>query len=68
MPDHATRLLAIETLHGLSAIERTRLLSTEPDAELEALFRVAVDEQWFEVAAEIRHESRRRGRELKVKP
>lgn len=69
MPDdaYASRLRFIETLHGLDAIGRTRLLSIENDRELETLFSVALEEQWFEVAAEIKHEMKRRGRELPVK-
>lgn len=54
------RKLFLDSLLCMSGRQLTHTLSVEDSAELEALFQVALHEQWFEMAAVIRAETKRR--------
>jgi hypothetical protein len=60
MNNHESRLRFIRTLHGMPALDQKHLLSIESDEELRALKEVALQEQWFEVAAAIAKDIKRR--------
>lgn len=56
----------LDSLCVMSKRQRAHLLGVEDSTELEALFQVAIDQQWFELAASIRTETKRRASEVKV--
>lgn len=58
----------LDTLKCMSERQRAHLLGVETSEELEALFQLALDQQWFEIAASVRTETRRRKIEIKVEP
>lgn len=66
LDERSCRRRFLQRLWGMSCLERTHLLSIEHDTEIRALFEACLAEQWFELAAEMKHEMKRRGREMPV--
>lgn len=59
----SARARFIGRLYGMTAPERRRLLGIETDAELVEIKHVALECQWFEIAAAVKIEQQRRERE-----
>jgi len=60
------RFQFIRQLHDFSENGRAHLLAVETDAEIIALKEMALEQQYFEVAASIVTEAKRRGFEIPV--